>query len=113
MCKPGPFRYGDLEVELLPDNRVVLRGGTRLAGSGLTMDAAVANCVRLGGASLEAALRMATVNPARAARLAGRKRGLAAGETADLVRFRWDEAAHSLSVLETIVEGTTVYRRER
>jgi N-acetylglucosamine-6-phosphate deacetylase len=113
MCKPGPFRYGDLEVELLPDNRVVLRGGTRLAGSGLTMDAAVANCVRLGGASLEAALRMATVNPARAARLAGRKRGLAAGETADLVRFRWDEATHSLSVLETIVEGTTVYRRER
>jgi N-acetylglucosamine-6-phosphate deacetylase len=112
MCKPGPYQLGDVPVELLRDNRVVLRGGVRLAGSGLTMDAAVASCVRLAGVSLDAALRMATINPARAARLAGRQQGLLAGEIADLLRFRWDEASHSLAVLETIVAGTTVYSRE-
>jgi N-acetylglucosamine-6-phosphate deacetylase len=109
MCEPGQYLYGDMPVELLPGNRIVLRGTSKLAGSALTMDAAVANCVRLAGVSIQAALRMATVNPARAAGIAGRQRGLAAGEIADLVRFRWDEASHSLAVLETRVAGVAVY----
>ena len=113
MCKPGLYKLGEAPVELLPDNRVVLRGETRLAGSGLTMDRAVANCVRLGGVSLQAALAMATVNPARAARIPGRQQGLSAGEAADLVRFRWDESSHSLAVLETIVAGKTAYTAGR
>lgn len=104
MCAPGQYLYGDMPVELLPDNRIVLRGTSKLAGSGLTMNAAVANCVRLAGISLEDALRMATVNPARAARL---------DEVAGLVRFRWDEASQRLDVLETIVAGATVYSSER
>jgi N-acetylglucosamine-6-phosphate deacetylase len=104
---------GELPVELLPGDRVVLRGTDRLAGSGLTMDRAVANCVRLGGVTLPAALSMATVNPARAARIPGRLQGLSAGDAADLVRFRWDEASHSLAVLETIVAGQTAYQAER
>jgi N-acetylglucosamine-6-phosphate deacetylase len=110
MCRPGPYQLGAVLVELLPDGRVVVRGSTRLAGSGLSMDRAVANCVRLGGVSLETALAMATVNPARAARIAGRQRGLAAGEAADLVRFRWDESRYLVDVLETIVAGKTAYR---
>ena len=109
-CEPGPYRLGAVPVELLADHRVVTSGGTRLAGSGLTMDRAVGNCVRLGRVPLETALAMATVNPARAARIAGRQQGLAAGETADFVRFRWDEASDSLAVLETIVAGKTVYK---
>ena len=109
-CEPGLYRLGAVLVELLADHRVVIRGGTRLAGSGLTMDRAVGNCVRLGRVPLETALAMATVNPARAARIAGRQQGLATGETADFVRFRWDEASHSLAVLETIVAGKTVYK---
>jgi N-acetylglucosamine-6-phosphate deacetylase len=52
---------------------------------------------------------MATVNPARAGRIAGRQRGLAAGEKADLVRFGWDDTAYSLYVKETIVAGKSVY----
>ena len=90
MCPPGPYKLGELPVELLPGNRVVLRGETRLAGSGLSMDRAVGNCVRWGGVSLDTALAMATVNPARAARIPGRQRGLTVGDVADLVRFGWD-----------------------
>jgi N-acetylglucosamine-6-phosphate deacetylase len=109
MCEPGLYRLGQVEVELRSDGSVVLRGGTRLAGSSLRMDRAVGNAVHLAGISLREALAMATVNPARVARIAGRQRGLVPGEKADLVRFRWDEEAFSLTVLETIVAGTAVY----
>jgi len=65
--------------------------------------------VRLGQLRLRDAVTMATTNPARVARLAGRQRGLTPGEKADLVKFHWDETACQLTVLETVVSGTTVY----
>ncbi len=46
MCKPGPYQLGEVDVELKDDQRVVLRGGTRLAGSSLRMDHAIANVIR-------------------------------------------------------------------
>jgi N-acetylglucosamine-6-phosphate deacetylase len=100
---------GQVDVELRSDGSVVLRGGTRLAGSGLRMDHAISNAIRLGSISLREALAMATVNPARVARIAGRQRGLSPGEKADFVRFRWDDQTRSLNVIETIVAGSTVY----
>lgn len=110
MCAPGPYKLGQVDVELHENGSVTMAGSDRLAGSALRMDHAIGNSVRLGGVSLREALAMATVNPARVARIAGRQRGLAPGEKADLVRFRWDEKARSLEVLETVVAGATVYR---
>jgi N-acetylglucosamine-6-phosphate deacetylase len=110
MCDPGPYRLGQVDVELRPNGSVVLRGGARLAGSALRMDHAIGNAVSLGNISLRDALAMATINPARAARVAGRQRGLSPGEKADFVRFRWDEREKSLSVIETVVAGSTVYQ---
>jgi N-acetylglucosamine-6-phosphate deacetylase len=109
MCKPGPYRLGQVDVELHENGSVTLRGENRLAGSALRMDHAIGNSVRLGGISLREALAMATINPARAARVAGRQRGLAPGQKADLVRFRWSEATESLTVTETVVAGVSVY----
>ena len=56
---------GEVEVELKEDERVVLRGGTRLAGSSLRMDHAISNVMRIADVSLEDAVVMATTNPAR------------------------------------------------
>jgi N-acetylglucosamine-6-phosphate deacetylase len=112
MCRPGPYMLGEVPVELRADGSVVLRGGSRLAGSALRMDRAVGNVVRLTGISLAQAIVMATTNPARAGRVAGRVRGLVPGEKADLVRFRWDERTFCLDILETIVAGQTVYIHE-
>lgn len=109
MCKPGPYKLGQVDVELREDGSVVLRGETRLAGSALRMDRAIANAVRLGGLSLREALAAATVNAARVGRIAGRQRGLVPGEKADLVRFTWDDAKPSLNVKETILAGRSVY----
>jgi imidazolonepropionase-like amidohydrolase len=63
----------------------------------------------MGGISLLESLTMATVNPARVCRIAGRQRGLVPGEKADLVRFRWNESEGKLTVVETIVAGVTAY----
>ena len=51
MCAPGPYRLGEVAVELKEDDRVMLRGGTRLAGSSLRMDRAIENVMRTGGVS--------------------------------------------------------------
>ncbi len=52
---------------------------------------------------------MATRNPARVGRIAGRQRGLAVGERADLVRFRVHEATGDLEILETYLSGQRVF----
>jgi N-acetylglucosamine-6-phosphate deacetylase len=62
---PGPYRLGQLEVDLLPGDRVVLRGGTKLAGSALKMNHAIPNLMRICGLTLLKALQTATTNPAR------------------------------------------------
>ncbi len=49
MCEPGPYKLGQMDVELRPDGSVVLRGENRLAGSALRMDRAIGNTVRFGG----------------------------------------------------------------
>lgn len=111
MCKPGPYQLGEVSVELRQNGSVVLQGGDRLAGSALRMDHAVGNAVRLGRISLREALTMATINAARAGRVPGRQRGLAPGEKADLVRFRWNAESSSLEVAETIVAGQQVFEQ--
>jgi N-acetylglucosamine-6-phosphate deacetylase len=110
MCQPGPYNLGQVEVELRFDGSVVLRGSERLAGSALRMDHAIANSMEMAAISLREALAMATVNPARVGRVAGRQRGLSPGEKADLVLFHWDSGSNSLQVQETIVAGVSVYR---
>ncbi len=96
MCPPGPYKLGQVEVELRGDGSVVMKGGGRLAGSALRMDRAVERSVQFSGDSLSAVLAMATTNPARVGRIAGRQRGMVPGEKADLIRFHWDSATQSL-----------------
>ncbi len=108
-CKPGRYRLGEQEVDLTEDERVVLAGQERLAGSALRMDRGIENLVKLGGLSLADAVRMATVNPARAVGVAGRQAGLEPGERADLVLFRWDPERGAVELAATYVDGEQVY----
>ena len=107
-CAPGPYRLGEVDVELHSDGSVRLSGGTRLAGSALRMDRAIANVMKLAGLRLLDAVAMATRNPARIGRMAGRQRGLTPGERGDLVRFRYDDTTKEIQVLETYVAGQRV-----
>jgi N-acetylglucosamine-6-phosphate deacetylase len=107
MCPPGEYMLGEVAVERKDDGRVVLRGGTRLAGSTLQMDQAVSNVMRSGGVSLGEAIAMAATNPARVGRIAGRQRGLRSGERADLVAFHIENG--NLHVSATYLAGQKVF----
>jgi N-acetylglucosamine-6-phosphate deacetylase len=106
---PGRYYLGEQAVDLTPDNRVVLAGQDKLAGSALRMDRGVENLMRMAGLPLADAVRMATVNAARAGKIPGRTNGLAVGDRADLVQFRWDAEARGIAVTATWVSGRRVY----
>lgn len=109
MAAPGLYRLGEVDVEHTADGRVVLAGGTRLAGSALRMDRAIENVQHMAGVTLTEAISMATRNPARVGRIAGRQRGLVPGDRADFVLFQWDEAERRMEVLRTVMGGKDVY----
>ena len=97
---PGRYYLGRQAVDLNEQGRVVLAGTDRLAGSALTMIDAVRNVMRMAGLNLSDAVRLATVNAARAVQMPGRQRGFVVGERADLVVLSKD-----LTVQETIVSN--------
>ena len=108
-CAPGRYRLGEQDVDLTPDNRVVLAGQERLAGSALRMDRGVENLMRLGELSLADAVRLASSNAARAGRVPDRENGLATGERADFVFFDFDPQTKSIHLRATYVGGRKVW----
>jgi N-acetylglucosamine-6-phosphate deacetylase len=106
---PGRYYLGEQAVDLTPDNRVVLAGQDKLAGSALQMDRGVENLMRMVGLTLADAVRMATVNAARAGKVPGRINGLAPGDRADFVQFRWDAEARAIQITATWISGRRVY----
>jgi N-acetylglucosamine-6-phosphate deacetylase len=109
-AQPGRYMLADQAVDLTDDDRVVLAGQTRLAGSALKMHRGVENLMRIAGLSLPEALTMATRNPARVGRIAGRQRGLAAGDRADFVVFDFDAQTKSVRIRETWIGGECFFR---
>ncbi len=99
----GDYRLGGRPVTVA-GGRAMLQGGESIAGSTLTMEAAVQNAVRLLHAPVEEAVRMASSNPARLLGLQGRKGELSAGLDADLVVL--DE---QLAVQATMVAGEWMF----
>jgi N-acetylglucosamine-6-phosphate deacetylase len=63
-CAPGRYTIGGVTCELAPSGRVSLPGTPYLAGSGLTMDRAVANTVAFTGLPLAHVAAMASTIPA-------------------------------------------------
>ena len=104
-AEPGRYRLGELEVDLTPDNRVVLAGTGKLAGSALRMDRALSNLMRIGNLTLDDALQTATTNPARLIHLDGRTQGLAPGDRADIVVFR---NTHGIEIEAVYLDGERV-----
>ncbi|MBM3787521.1 MAG: amidohydrolase family protein [Acidobacteria bacterium] len=107
-AKPGRYMLGDQAVDLTGDDRVVLAGQTRLAGSALKMHRGIEILMCDAGLTLGEAITMATRNPARVGRISGRQRGLVAGDRADLVLFRL--TGGRVEILETWIGGERFYQ---
>jgi N-acetylglucosamine-6-phosphate deacetylase len=90
----------------------VIRGAARLSdgtitGSVLTMDQALRNVLQMTGVSLQQAVGMLTLNPARAAQVSYRKGHLQAGYDADVLIFD-----QSLALQATICRGTVAFAND-
>ena len=109
-CPPGRYQLGEQAVELTADNRVMLVGQERLAGSALRMDRGVENLMRIAGLSLADAVRMATTNAARAGRVPGRTAGLVPGDRADIIQYQFNSSDLTIAVKATYVSGENVYQ---
>jgi N-acetylglucosamine-6-phosphate deacetylase len=96
----GEYPLGARTV-MVTEGRPVITGTQPIAGSVLTMEAAVQNAVRFLGIPIEEAVRIASTNSARLLRLADRKGAIAPGLDADLLVL--DE---HLAVEATMVAGT-------
>jgi N-acetylglucosamine-6-phosphate deacetylase len=77
----GIYTLGGFEVQVR-DGRCELDG--RLAGSVLTLDKAVRNTMKFANVSLQHAVRMASLNPARVLGIEKRKGSLSVGADADI-----------------------------
>jgi N-acetylglucosamine-6-phosphate deacetylase len=93
----GRYRLGQIDVDV-KDGRCM--SGGCLAGSVLTLDRAVCNVVAFAGWSLAAAVRLATLNPARAAGIGEQCGRLVPGALADIAVL-----TPAGEVLRTILRG--------
>ena len=79
----------------------------RLAGSSLTMIGALKNAVKSANLSLQEALNMITLNPAKLLGVEGKKGSIAAGKDADIVIFD-----KKFDVKMTMIRGKIAYVKE-
>ena len=103
--KDGKYDLGGQEVTV-QDGKAVLSDGT-LAGSILRFAQAVQNIVHFTGCSLEDAIKMSSINPAKQLNIYDRKGSIAKGKDADIVIL--DE---NLEVVMTFCRGELAYRKE-
>jgi N-acetylglucosamine-6-phosphate deacetylase len=89
------------------DGQVRLKSSGDLAGSCLTLDAALRNVMQFTGRSLAEVLPTLTINPARAVGIDGRKGSIAPGKDADFAVL--DD---HFQVAATFVRGKCVYSSE-
>lgn len=105
--QPGRYIFGDSPMNVTTSG-VYLENGT-LAGSVLTMNKALYNCVQRLGFSLEDAWPMTSYNAARQLGLSHKKGKLAVGYDADIVVLN----AEDYSVEVTICEGEIVHAKNK
>jgi N-acetylglucosamine-6-phosphate deacetylase len=101
----GSYALGSTGV-VVSGGRATVAESDAIAGSTLTMDAAVWNAVRYLGVGVPDAVLMASGNPARLLRIDDRKGTIAAGMDADLVVLDDD-----LAVRRTMIGGEWVFQR--
>ncbi len=101
----GVYQFSHQEVEK-KDGNVRIRADGSLAGTTLTMNAALRNLMSVTKLPVESLWRTASLNAARAIGVADHKGAIALGKDADLVLVDAE-----LNVRMTIVEGRSVYSR--
>ena len=104
---PGTYAAAGGAVEVAANGRISLAGTPYLAGAGAHLVQGVSNLVRMGVASRQDALRMASLHPARLLARDDRMGTLEAGKLANLIQFSWPE--DGIRVHRTVLGGQVVF----
>jgi N-acetylglucosamine-6-phosphate deacetylase len=106
-AKPGVYDFVGTKVKIsYPGGPARMVSGNSLAGSGLTMDIAVKNAIKLLGLDIAAAVKMASTNPAKVLKIENQKGQIMKGCDADLVLLDKD-----MNVQKTWVNGICEYEK--
>ncbi|HTS19047.1 MAG TPA: N-acetylglucosamine-6-phosphate deacetylase [Verrucomicrobiae bacterium] len=103
LAEGAEFMVGETK-SVVRDGAGMTADGLSLAGSTSTMIRMVRNMVELAGVSLTDAVRMASLNPARALGIGGRKGSLEPNKDADVVIF-----SGKYEVAKTVIAGRVEY----
>jgi len=105
---PGIYDEGSVKMEVLEDGPIVIAGQRQLlAGSGLETDSCVTTAIDMAGITLQEALDMAGLNPARL--LGFEQIRLEVGSRADLILFHYDGPGSRFNLQTTLSCGTVKY----
>lgn len=108
---PGRYSLVGREIELLPSGQVVTADRRSMAGSTLSMDAAISLFMSLTGANLADSLRPATLNPAKILARPSVCQKITVGAFANLTLFRLE--AGRLRIERTLCRGNVVHALPR
>ncbi len=105
---PGIYDEGSVKMEVLEDGPIVIAGQRQLlAGSGLETDTCVTTAIDMADITLQEALDMAGLNPARL--LGFEQIKLEVGARADLISFHYDGAGTRMNLQTTLASGVVKY----
>jgi len=111
--KPGTYKFGSDEISFAYKGAPAR--GTKnsrypncLYGSGLTMNKAVHNAVKMLNVDIVQAVRMASTNPAKVLRIDSKKGKIKKGYDADLVIFD-----KNINIIKTFVMGQCCYDKNK
>lgn len=105
MLADGEYELGGQAV-IVKDRTAKLKNGV-IAGSVLTMEKGVYNFKENTGITIQQAVKMVTVNPAKELGVYDELGSIEVGKKADLTIFN-----HKIEITTTLVDGKVVYRRK-
>ena len=105
---PGIYEEGSVKMEVLEDGPIVIAGQRQLlAGSGVETDTCVTTAIDMAGITLQEALDMAGLNPARL--LGFEEIRLEVGARADLILFHYEGPGSRMNLQTTLSGGAVKY----
>jgi len=111
---PGLYKWGDLDVEVFPDDHLGLPGSTILAGAAHLLDWDIPRFLEFTGQSLATTIPLCTSNPARFLGIQEPRYGqLSVGAPAHLCLFHYAPGNRRLQIEQTLRSGEQVYARAK
>ncbi|MDL2229698.1 amidohydrolase family protein [Treponema sp. OttesenSCG-928-L16] len=108
--KPGIYKWGNIDVEVFPDQHLGLAGTEFLAGAGHLQNWDICRFAGMTGMPAEDVIPLVTTNPARLTGLLGTGQPYPVGEAANICVFNRKDKRGSLDIEAVYFHGKKIVR---